>query len=247
MHLKDKVAIVTGASRGIGRAIAVSLAQSGAKVVCNYIGSLEQAQETLDAVKAVGGEGILIMGDVSNSDDVAEMVKTVQESFGQIDILVNNAGITKDNLLMRIKEEDWDDVLNINLKGTFLMTKAVSRIMMKQKAGRIINITSVVGMTGNIGQANYSASKAGVIGFTKTCAKEFASRGITVNAIAPGFINTNMTANLPDAIKEEMVRNIPLGRMAEPKEVANAVVFLASDLASYITGQVLAVDGGMVM
>lgn len=247
MHLKDKVAIVTGASRGIGRAIAVSLAQSGAKVVCNYIGSLEQAQETLDAVKAVGGEGILIMGDVSNSDDVAEMVKTVQESFGQIDILVNNAGITKDNLLMRIKEEDWDDVLNINLKGTFLMTKAVSRIMMKQKAGRIINITSVVGMTGNIGQANYSASKAGVIGFTKTCAKEFASRGIAVNAIAPGFINTNMTANLPDAIKEEMVRNIPLGRMAEPEEVANAVVFLASDLASYITGQVLAVDGGMVM
>lgn len=247
MHLKDKVAIVTGASRGIGRAIAVSLAQSGVKVVCNYIGSLEQAQETLDAVKAVGGEGILIMGDVSNSDDVAEMVKTVQESFGQIDILVNNAGITKDNLLMRIKEEDWDDVLNINLKGTFLMTKAVSRIMMKQKAGRIINITSVVGMTGNIGQANYSASKAGVIGFTKTCAKEFASRGITVNAIAPGFINTDMTANLPDAIKEEMVRNIPLGRMAEPKEVANAVVFLASDLASYITGQVLAVDGGMVM
>lgn len=247
MQLTDKVALVTGASRGIGRAIALLMAKQGADVVVNYSGSEGAAQETVDAIVAMGRKAIKIKANVGNADEVAAMVDEAHSTFGRIDILVNNAGITRDGLLMRMKDSDWDDVININLKGVYLMTKAVSKIMMKQRSGKIVNMTSVVGVTGNAGQANYSASKAGVIGFTKTCAKELASRGITVNAIAPGFIHTDMTDVLPDKVKDAMVQAIPLGRMAEPEEVAAVAAFLASDMSSYITGQVINVDGGMVM
>lgn len=246
MHLKGKVAIVTGASRGIGRVTAALMARMGAIVVCNYIGSEEEAMETLRLVEEKG-TGMLVKADVSNPEEVDAMVKLVHETYGKIDIVVNNAGITRDGLLMRMKDEDWDSVINVNLKSVYLVTKAVSRIMMKQRDGRIINVSSVVGVTGNVGQTNYSASKAGVIGFTKSCAKEFASRGIRVNAIAPGFIKTDMTKVLPEAVKEDTLRQIPMGRMAEPDEVASVIAFLASDKASYITGQVIHVDGGMVM
>lgn len=247
MQLTGQVALVTGASRGIGRSIAVTLAKLGATVVCNYVGSIEEATETLELVEAEGVVCKLINADVSDATAVDAMIKEIQNEFGRIDIVINNAGVTRDGLLMRMKESDWDFVMDINLKGTFLVTKAVSRIMMKQRAGRIVNIASVVGVTGNMGQANYSASKAGVIGFTKTCAKEMAPRGINVNAIAPGFIKTAMTDILPDNIKESMISDIPMGRMAEPQEVANVVAFLVSDLADYVTGQVINVDGGMVM
>ncbi|WP_295238880.1 3-oxoacyl-[acyl-carrier-protein] reductase [Veillonella sp.] len=247
MHLIDKVALVTGASRGIGRAIAILMAKQGADVVVNYSGSEGAAQETVDAIVALGRKAIKVKANVGDAEEVAAMVEEAHTAFGRIDILVNNAGITRDGLLMRMKDSDWDDVMNINLKGVYLVTKAVSKIMMKQRSGNIVNMTSVVGVTGNAGQANYSASKAGVIGFTKTCAKELASRGITVNAIAPGFIHTDMTDVLPDKVKEAMVHTIPLGRMAEPEEVAVVATFLASDMASYITGQVINVDGGMVM
>lgn len=247
MHLTDKVALVTGASRGIGRAIAILMAKQGADVVVNYSGSEGAAQETVDAIVALGRKAIKVKANVGDADEVAAMVEEAHTAFGRIDILVNNAGITRDGLLMRMKDSDWDDVMNINLKGVYLVTKAVSKIMMKQRSGKIVNMTSVVGVTGNAGQANYSASKAGVIGFTKTCAKELASRGITVNAIAPGFIHTDMTDVLPDKVKDAMVHTIPLGRMAEPEEVAVVATFLASDMASYITGQVINVDGGMVM
>lgn len=247
MQLDGKVALVTGASRGIGHAIALKLAASGADVAVNYSGSEDAAQATVDAILALGRKAIKVKANVGSADDVAAMVATVHETFGHIDILVNNAGITRDGLLMRMKDSDWDDVININLKSVYLVTKAVSKIMMKQRSGKIINMTSVVGVTGNAGQANYSASKAGVIGFTKTCAKELASRGITVNAIAPGFIHTDMTDVLPDKVKDAMVEAIPLHRMAEPDEVANVALFLASELASYVTGQVINVDGGMVM
>ena len=233
MHLEGKVAIVTGASRGIGRAVAINLAQSGADIVVNYSGSEGAAQETVEVV--------------ANADEVASMVEEAHKEFGHIDILVNNAGITRDGLLMRMKDEDFDAVIDINLKGVYLVTKAVSKIMMKQRSGHIINMTSVVGVIGNAGQTNYAASKAGVIGFTKSCAKELASRGITVNAIAPGFINTDMTDVLPEKVKEAMVTQIPLGRMADAEEVATVATFLASDFANYITGQVINVDGGMVM
>ena len=242
MHLEGKVAIVTGASRGIGRAVAINLAQSGADVVVNYSGSEGAAQETVEAVQALGRKAIKIKANVANADEVASMVEE-----GHIDILVNNAGITRDGLLMRMKDEDFDAVIDINLKGVYLVTKAVSKIMMKQRSGHIINMTSVVGVIGNAGQTNYAASKAGVIGFTKSCAKELASRGITVNAIAPGFINTDMTDVLPEKVKEAMVTEIPLGRMADAEEVSTVVTFLASDFANYITGQVINVDGGMVM
>lgn len=247
MHLEGKVALVTGASRGIGRAVAIRLAQAGADVVVNYAGSEGAAQETVDAIEALGRKAIKIQANVADAEQVGAMVQEAHDAFGHIDILVNNAGITKDGLLMRMKDEDWDAVLDINLKGTYLVTKAVSKIMMKQRSGSIINMTSVVGVMGNAGQTNYAASKAGVIGFTKSCAKELASRGITVNAIAPGFINTDMTDVLPEKVKEAMVAEIPLGRMANAEEVATVATFLASDFANYITGQVINVDGGMVM
>ena len=247
MHLGDKVAIVTGASRGIGRAVAIRLAQAGADVIVNYAGSEAAAQETVDAIVALGRKAIKIQANVADAEQVAAMVEEAHKEFGHIDILVNNAGITKDGLLMRMKDEDWDAVMDINLKGTYLVTKAVSKIMMKQRSGSIINMTSVVGVMGNAGQTNYAASKAGVIGFTKSCAKEMASRGIRVNAIAPGFIHTEMTDVLSDKVKEAMVNEIPLGRMAEPEEVANVAVFLAAPFSNYVTGQVINVDGGMVM
>ena len=247
MHLEGKVALVTGASRGIGRAVAIQLAQSGADVAVNYSGSEAAAQETVDAILALGRKAIKIKANVANAEEVAAMVEETHKTFGHIDILVNNAGITRDGLLMRMKDEDFDAVIDINLKGVYLVTKAVSKIMMKQRAGHIINMTSVVGLMGNAGQANYAASKAGGIGFTKSCAKELASRGITVKAVAPGFIDTDMTGVLPEKVKEAMVTQIPLGRMAKAEEVAAVTTFLASDFASYITGQVINVDGGMVM
>ena len=247
MHLEGKVALVTGASRGIGRAVAIQLAQSGADVAVNYSGSEAAAQETVDAIFALGRKAIKIKANVANAEEVAAMVEETHKTFGHIDVLVNNAGITRDGLLIRMKDSDWDDVLNINLKGVYLVTKAVAKLMVKQRAGRIINMTSVSGVTGNVGQANYAAAKAGVIGFTKTCAKELAARGITVNAIAPGFIETAMTDVLPEKIKEGIAATVPLGRMGQPEEIAGVVTFLASDFARYITGQVLNVDGGMVM
>lgn len=247
MNLTGKVALVTGASRGIGQAAAIDLAKAGADVVVNFIGNEAVAQETVEKIEELGRKAIKIKADVGNAEDVQAMVDEAVAAFGHIDILVNNAGITRDGLLIRMKDSDWDDVLNINLKGVYLVTKAVAKLMVKQRAGRIINMTSVSGVTGNVGQANYAAAKAGVIGFTKTCAKELAARGITVNAIAPGFIETAMTDVLPEKIKEGIAGTIPFGRMGQPEEIAKVVTFLASDFASYITGQVLNVDGGMVM
>lgn len=245
--LTGKIALVTGASRGIGRAIALELAAKGANVVVNYAGSEAKASEVVEEIKALGRESFKIQADVANSDQVAEMVKEVINTFGRLDILVNNAGITKDNLLMRMKEEEWDAVINTNLKGVFNCTKAVTRQMMKQRSGKIINIASIVGVSGNAGQANYVAAKAGVIGLTKTTAKELASRNITVNAVAPGFITTEMTGELSEEVQAEMFKQIPLARFGEPKDVANVVAFLASDASNYMTGQTLHVDGGMVM
>ncbi|WP_217269726.1 3-oxoacyl-[acyl-carrier-protein] reductase [Neobacillus endophyticus] len=247
MILAGKAALVTGASRGIGREIALELARQGANVAVNFSGSEAKANEVVDEIKALGKEAFAIKCDVSNSAEVADMIKTVIDRFGKFDILVNNAGITKDNLLMRMKEEEWDDVISINLKGVFLCTKAVTRQMMKQRHGRIINIASIVGVSGNPGQANYVAAKAGVIGLTKTTARELASRNITVNAIAPGFITTDMTDKLPEEVKTEMLKQIPLARFGEPKDIAKVTAFLASDDAAYMTGQTLHIDGGMVM
>lgn len=247
MKLAGKVAIVTGASRGIGKAIALDLAKQGAKIVVNYAGSVDRANQVVEEIKQLGQAAISIQADVSDSEAVANMVKETIDTFGTIDILVNNAGITKDNLLMRMKESEWDDVINTNLKGVFLCTKAVTRPMMKQRKGKIINITSIVGVIGNPGQANYVAAKAGVIGFTKTTAKELAQRNITVNAIAPGFITTDMTDKLPSDIKEAMLGQIPLGAFGNPEDISNAVIFLASDDSNYITGQTLHIDGGMYM
>jgi len=247
LKLSGKVALVTGASRGIGKSIAIDLAKNGADVIVNYAGSVDRANEVVEEIKKLGRNAISIQCDVSNSESVSEMIKTSLSTFGTIDILVNNAGITKDNLLMRMKESEWDDVINTNLKGVFLCTKAVTRPMMKQRKGRIINITSIVGVTGNPGQANYVAAKAGVIGFTKTSAKELAQRNITVNAIAPGFITTDMTEQLPEDIKNTMLTQIPLGQFGKTEDISNAVVFLASDESSYITGQTLHIDGGMYM
>lgn len=247
MNLTGKVALVTGASRGIGQAAAIELAKAGADIIVNFIGNEAVAQETVEAIESLGRKAIKIKANVGDADDVQAMVDEAHATFGHIDILVNNAGITRDGLLIRMKDSDWDEVLNINLKGVYLVTKAVAKLMVKQRAGRIINMTSVSGVTGNVGQANYAAAKAGVIGFTKTCAKELAARGITVNAIAPGFIETAMTDVLPEKIKEGIAATVPLGRMGQPEEIAGVVTFLASDFASYITGQVLNVDGGMVM
>lgn len=247
MLLDGKCALVTGASRGIGRAVALKLASEGAKVALNFAGNETAANEVRQEIEAAGGQAILVKADVANEAAVQEMVQKTADAFGRIDILVNNAGITRDGLLARMKEEDWDAVLSTNLKGVFLTTKAVAKLMMKQRAGRIVNMASVVGVTGNAGQANYSAAKAGVIGFTKTIARELASRGVTVNAVAPGFIDTDMTSVLSDKAKEAALTGIPLGRMGTPEDVAAAVLFLASDQASYVTGQVLHVDGGMVM
>ncbi|WP_315273422.1 3-oxoacyl-[acyl-carrier-protein] reductase [Selenomonas sputigena] len=247
MLLDGKTALVTGASRGIGRAIALCLAAEGARVAINYAGNVKAAEEVKASVEAAGGTAILCQADIADSAAVEAMIADVVKEFGAIDILVNNAGITRDTLLMRMKDEDFAKVLDTNLKGVFYCTKAVSKLMMKKRSGRIVNMASVVGLVGNAGQTNYAAAKAGVIGFSKSAAKELASRGITVNVVAPGFIGTDMTAGLPESVKEKMLTDIPLGRMGEPEDVANAVLFLASDQASYITGQVVNVDGGMVM
>ena len=247
MQLEGKIALVTGASRGIGKAIAVALAAAGADVAVNYAGNKAAAEAVAAEIEAMGRKVLLLQGDVAQLEVCTEMIDAVIKEFGRIDILVNNAGITRDNLLMRMKEEDWDAVLNTNLKGVFNCTKAAVKYMMKQRAGRIVNITSVVGVMGNAGQANYAAAKAGVIGFTKALAKEVSSRGITANVIAPGFIATDMTKVLGESVQEEMLKTIPLGRPGDPQDVANAVLFFASEEAAYITGQVLNVDGGMVM
>lgn len=245
--LDGKTAIVTGASRGIGRAIALQLASEGANVVVNFSGSEQKASQVVEEIQNLGSQAIAVQANISDSDSVGQLMNATLEQFGSIDILVNNAGITRDNLLMRMKEDEWDDVINTNLKGVFLCTKAVTRQMMKQRAGRIINISSIVGVMGNAGQANYVAAKAGVIGLTKTTARELASRNILVNAIAPGFITTEMTDALPEDVKSSMLTQIPLAKLGQPEDIAKAVVFLASDDASYMTGQTLHIDGGMYM
>lgn len=246
-RFERKTAIVTGASRGIGREIALQLAKEGARVAVNYSGSKDKAEEVVALIEQAGGEAFAIQADVSKQDSVKEMIDTTIATFGSIDILVNNAGITRDNLLMRMKEDEWDDVIDINLKGVFLCTKGVTRQMMRQRAGKIVNVASIVGVSGNPGQANYVAAKAGVIGLTKTTAKELASRNINVNAVAPGFITTEMTDALNDDIKEQMLTNIPLGKLGSAEQVAKTVLFLLTEDASYITGQTIHVDGGMVM
>lgn len=245
--LTGKTAIITGASRGIGAEIARKMASAGAKVVVNYSGSQEKAEAVVEQIKADGGEAIAVKANVADADAVKALVDETMQAFGSVDVLVNNAGITRDNLMMRMKDDEWDDVINTNLKGVFICTKAVTRQMMKQRAGRIINISSIVGVMGNAGQANYVAAKAGVIGLTKTTARELASRNITANAIAPGFITTDMTDQLGEDIQKSMLAQIPLGRFGKPEEVAKAVLFLASDDSSYMTGQTLHLDGGMVM
>lgn len=245
--LDGKVAVVTGASRGIGRAIALELASEGAKVVVNYSGSQAKAEQVVHEIILAGGTAMAVQASVSDANDVTALMTTAIDSYGSIDILVNNAGITRDNLIMRMKDEEWDDVINTNLKGVFLCTKAVTRQMMKQRSGRIINISSIVGVAGNAGQANYVAAKAGVIGLTKTSAKELSSRGILVNAIAPGFIATDMTDELSEEVKQATLAQIPLAKLGQPEDIAKAVAFLASDDSKYITGQTLHIDGGMVM
>ena len=247
MRLSGKVALVTGSARGIGRSIAELFCAEGATVVVNDVGSDAGARETLATLEAAGGKGSVEMFDVSDAAQVDAGVKNILEAHGRIDVLVNNAGITRDNLLLRLSEEDFDAVLRVNLKGTFLLTKMVTRHMIKQRSGKVVNISSVVGMMGNAGQSNYAAAKAGIIGFTKATARELASRNITVNAIAPGFIRTAMTAALPEAVQKAFLAQIPLGRFAEPREVAELALFLASDASSYITGQVVGINGGMYM
>lgn len=245
--LEGRVAVVTGASRGIGREVALTLAKYGADVVVNYNGSEEKAKEVVVEIEKFGRKAIAIKASVSSMDEVSQMIDETVEKFGKIDILVNNAGITKDNLVLKMTEDDFDAVIDTNLKGTFLCMKQVYRLMMKQRYGRIINMSSVIGVSGNAGQVNYAASKAGVIGMTKSLARELGTRGVTVNAIAPGFIETEMTDVLSDKVKQEIEGQIPLKRMGRVQDVAEAVAFLASDKAAYITGQVLHVDGGMVM
>jgi len=246
LELKGKVALVTGGAQGIGKAIALLLAQKGADIVISDI-NMEKAQEMALEIETVGRKAMAVRTDVANINDVEHMVQAIMERFGQIDILINNAGIARDKLILRMTEEDWDAVLNVNLKGTFNCTKTVIRHMSKQRKGKIVNIASVVGEMGNVGQANYSASKAGVIGLTKTIAREFAQRGLNINAIAPGYIETPMTEALPEKAKEELRRLIPMERLGRPEDVAQAVFFLVSEASSYITGQVLNVNGGIYM
>jgi len=246
LKLKGKVALVTGAAQGIGKAVALLLAQSGADVVVSDI-NLEKAEETAREIESTGVRAMAVKVDVANLGDVERTVAAILEEFGRIDILVNNAGITRDKLILRMSEEDWDLVLDVNLKGTFNCTKAVVKHMAKQRSGKIVSIASVVGEMGNAGQVNYSASKAGVIGLTKTLAREFAQRGINVNAIAPGYIETPMTEVLPEKVKEELKRLIPMERLGKPEDVAQAVLFLVSDESNYITGHVLKVNGGIYM
>lgn len=247
IDLTNKTAIVTGAGRGIGKAIALKLASFGANIVVNDIPSSTDADETAKEIEAMGRGALVYKGDVRNFDDVSEMVKKTLDKFGSVDILINNAGITRDNLIMRMDEKDFDDVIAINLKGAFNCIKAVTRPMMKQRSGAIVNMASVVGIMGNAGQANYSASKAGLIGLTKSTAKELSSRGIRANAIAPGFIESLMTDKLPDNVKEDYFKAIPLGRFGTAEDIANTAAFLVSDMASYITGQVIHIDGGLLM
>jgi len=246
-RLQDKTAIVTGGSRGIGEAVALRLAQEGADVAVCASRSVDAAENVARKIRDLGRQGMAMKADVSQTEDVDALIKEVLSAWGKIDILVNNAGVTRDNLIMRMKEDEWDAVLDINLKGAFRCTKAVTRPMMKARAGRIINISSVVGVMGNAGQINYAASKSGLIGLTKSVAKELAARGITANAVAPGFIPTEMTDGLTEDVSEKLIEQIPLGTLGKPEDIAAAVAFFASDDAAYITGQVLVVDGGMVM
>ncbi|CAN5628200.1 3-oxoacyl-[acyl-carrier-protein] reductase [soil metagenome] len=242
-----RVAVVTGGGRGIGRAIAVRLAHEGADIAVVYRSNDDAARETAALVRETGVKCETFKGDVSSADDVKEIFKGVSESFGRMDILVNNAGVTRDNLMMRMKEEEFDEVLQTNLKGTYLCTKAVLRSMVRARWGRLVNVTSVVGLIGNAGQANYAASKAGILGFTKSVAREVAQRGITSNAVAPGYVETELTGGLDESVKEQIRAQVPVGRMGEPEEISDAVAFLVGEGASYLTGQTIAVDGGMVM
>lgn len=247
IDLNNKIALVTGASRGIGKQVAKDLASYGATVIANYPHPKDSAEQTVEEIKKAGGKAAMIEFDVSNYDAVQESVGSVIDEYGTVDILINNAGITKDGLFLRMKEEDWDKVFAVNLKGVFNCTKAVIRTMSKQKSGRIVNIASVVGEMGNAGQLNYSSTKAGVIGFTKSAAKEFGSRGITVNAISPGFIQTDITQDIPDEYKEKYMEAIPLGRFGDTTDISNVISFLVSENASYITGEIVRVNGGMYM
>ena len=244
-RFENKIVLVTGAGRGIGASIAKRFASEGAEVIVNYSGNDEAAQKTVDEITATGGQAQKYKCSVNDSESVKVMIDEIIKKFGKIDILVNNAGITKDGLMLRMTDEDFDRVIDVNLKGTFNCTKYVSKYMLKQKSGKIINISSVVGLSGNAGQVNYSASKAGIIGITKSAAKELSSRGITVNAVAPGYVDTDMTKVLSDNIRNEILKNIPLQRMGNVEDISNCVAFLASEDASYITGQVISVDGGM--